>query len=62
MTITQPTRADLLPVGPEECEQVAMRDKVCDETQRLLNGDAAQHVDNVRIVALGNFLHHVNLT
>ncbi len=62
MTITQPICADLLPVGPKECEQVAMRDKLCDEAQRLLNGDTAQHVDNMRVFALGNFLHHVNLT
>lgn len=38
-----------------------MRYELCDETERLLNGDAANQVDNVVVVALGDLLHHFNL-
>lgn len=38
-----------------------MGDKLGDEAQRLLDGDAANHVDNVRVVPFSNLLHHLNL-
>ena len=39
-----------------------MLHKLCDETERLLDGDTANECDHMRIVALSNLLHRVNLT
>ena len=39
-----------------------MLDKFCDETEWLLDGDTANECDHMRIVALSDLLHRVNLT
>ena len=38
-----------------------MRDELGDEAEWLLDGDAADQVDDVVVVALGDLLHHFNL-
>lgn len=39
-----------------------MRYELCDEAERLLDGDTANQIDNMVVVALGNLLHHFNLS
>ena len=39
-----------------------MLHKLCDEAERLLDGDTANECDHMRIVALSDLLHRVNLT
>ena len=42
-------------------EEVAVLHKLSNETEWLLDGDTADEGDHMRIVALGNLLHCVNL-
>ena len=51
---------DFLSFGPEERQQVSMRNKLRDKTQWLLGGDTSHHVHDVRVVALCNLFHHLN--
>ena len=39
-----------------------MLHKLCDETEWLLDGDTANECDHMRIVALSDLLHRINLT
>ncbi len=51
----------LHPVSSEVREEVSIYDKLCDETERLLESDTAQHPHHVRALPLRHLLHHVNL-
>lgn len=51
----------LLPLIPEVVEEISVRDILCDETEGLLDGDAADQVDNVIVVAFRDLLHHLYL-
>ena len=51
----------LLPVGPEEAEEVSKGNKLSYQTQWLLQCDTSHHVHNVWVEALCYLLHHVNL-
>ena len=52
----------LFPLAPEIVQEVAMRNKLGDETERLLDGDTANQVDYVIVVAFRYLLHHLYLS
>ena len=60
-SISDSPRTYFLALVPEVVQQVTVRDKLRDETERLLQSHAPHHVHNVVAVALGDLLHHVYL-
>ena len=51
----------LFPLVPEVVQEVAVRDVLCDETERLLDGDAANQIHDVVVVPFRYLLHHLDL-
>lgn len=51
----------LLALVPEVVQEIAMRYKLCDETEWFLRGHTAHHVHNISTETLRYLLHHVYL-
>ena len=51
----------LLSLVSKIVEQISVRDELGDEAKWLLDSDAADQVDDVVVVTLGDLLHHFNL-